>query len=114
MALRHREPRLVVPSSALALWFSLGGHYVEIAFLNGIRPRISSTRIAQSSARFAAWFAGGAGLYSLMAASARGLSIAFPRWGGWWIGGLAFIGLELFVHAVLALRRVPNFYAGDG
>jgi hypothetical protein len=30
----------------------------------------------------------------------------------WWLGGAAFIGLELLVHALSQLRRYPNFYNG--
>ena len=28
----------------------------------------------------------------------------------WWLGGLGFIALELVVHVILYLRRIPNFY----
>jgi len=32
----------------------------------------------------------------------------------WLYGGLLFIGLELVVHALMALRGVPNVYNGGG
>jgi hypothetical protein len=34
------------------------------------------------------------------------------RWPDWWLGGVAFIALELIVHAILYLRHKPNFYGG--
>ena len=38
-AAASRRLRLLLPASILALWFSLGGHYVEVFFLKGLRPR---------------------------------------------------------------------------
>ncbi|SRR6266540_587251 len=114
LAFRKRDAGLLAPFSALALWFSLGGHYVEAAFLNGIRPRLSSARLTQVSARLGAWFVGGSMLYVLMAATAHVLPVQPPHLVSCWFGGLFFIGLELFVHAVLAIRGLPNFYGGGG
>jgi hypothetical protein len=114
LAIRQRDLALVLPNSALALWFSLGGHYVEVAFLNGIRPRIASTWLAQRSARLAAWFTGGAMLYVLMATTARVLPVHAPPLKSWWMGGLILIGVEFVAHASLAFRGRPNFYDGKG
>src|SRR4051812_29695956 len=75
LAFRYRDPGLLMPMSALALWFSLGGHYVEVAFLNEIRPRISSAGPPQISARLGAWFVGGSLLYVLMATTAHLVAI---------------------------------------
>jgi len=36
------------------------------------------------------------------------------RWPAWWLGGLAFIGIELTVHLLLLLRGRPSFYNGRG
>jgi hypothetical protein len=114
LAFRSRDPRLWAPLSGLALWFSLGGHYVEVLFLNAMRPRLAGTRVAQVTARLAVWFAGGAMLYVAMAITARFLPVRPPSLGRWWLGGLFFIGLELIVHAILAVRSLPNFYDGRG
>src|SRR5437867_899741 len=67
LAFWKREARLFVPFSVVALWFSLGGHYVEVVFLNGLQSRIPSPRLIQVCARLATWFAGGAVLYVCMA-----------------------------------------------
>ena len=114
LAFPKHDLRLLLPLSALALWFSLGGHYVELAFLNGIRPRIPGARLTQLAARLTAWFAGGAVLYVFMAATAHVLPIEPPPVALWWLGGLLLIGVELLAHAALALRGVPNFYSGLG
>jgi hypothetical protein len=99
----------------LALWPSLGGHYVEIWFLSWLRPRLSPARGAQVAARIAVWFAGGTGLGVGMGLTAMALTgFRGPRWSVWWLGGLAFIGIELVVHLGPQLRGRPSFYNGRG
>ena len=113
-ALQRHRLRLLFPIAALALWFSLGGHYVELAFLNGLRARFSQGRLTQAGLRLLVWFAGGVVLYVLMAASARILPLDPPPLRMWWYGGLLLIGVELAVHGLLAVRGRPNFYSGRG
>jgi hypothetical protein len=113
-ALQGHSLRLLLPITALALWFSLGGHYVELAFLNGLRARLSKGRLTHVALRLVVWFAGGAVLYVLMAASAWILPLEAPPLRMWWYGGLLLIGVELAVHGLLAMRGKPNFYSGRG
>lgn len=113
LAVRRRDVALFLPVALLALWVALGGHYVERAFLDGARPRIASDRLTQAAARLAVWFVGGVVLYASMGAAARASSapsLHLP----WWGGGVAFVGVELVVHAVLAVRGLPNAYDGRG
>ena len=99
----------------LVLWFSLGGHFVELWFLNWLRPRLPDARGTQIAARLATWFAGGVLLAFGMALSARVLTDArSARQPSWWIGGVAFIGLELVVHLLLHLRGRSSIYNGRG
>jgi len=99
----------------LLCWPSFGGHFVEIWFLNWLRPRLSPARGVQVAARLAVWFVGGAGLAIGMRLTAIALTHFRPaRWPAWWIGGLAFIGIELVVHLALQLRGRPSFYNGRG
>jgi len=114
LAVQRHSLRLVLPIAALALWFSLGGHYVELAFLNGLRARISKGRLTQVALRLLVWFAGGVVLYVLMGASAHVLRLDAPPLRMWWYGGLLLIGVELAVHGLLAMRGRPNFYNGRG
>ena len=113
-ALQRHRLGLLLPIAALALWFSLGGHYVELAFLTGLRARFSQGRLPQAGLRLLVWFAGGVVLYVLMAASARILPLDPPPLRMWWYGGLLLIGVELAVHGLLAVRGRPNFYSGRG
>jgi hypothetical protein len=92
----------------LALWPSFGGHWIEILFLNWLRPRLSPSRRIQVAARLAVWFTGGIVLLFGMKLTA---SLRRPAW---WIGGIAFIAIELVAHATLQLRGRPSFYNGRG
>src|SRR5256885_11650784 len=71
-------------SILLMLWPSFGGHWVELWFLNWLRPRLADQRAAQVAARVATWFVGGvalgAGVWLTAAGPARPRP---PRPGGW-------------------------------
>jgi hypothetical protein len=102
-------------ATLLFLWFSFGGHWVELWYLNWLRPRLPSARNVQVAARVATWFVGGCGLVLGMALTERAFSEFRPaRWPHWWLGGFAFIGLELLAHLVLQVRGRSNFYNGRG
>jgi len=109
---QRRDFNSLLPTTVLALWFSLGGHYVELAFLNGVRARLPRRRLTQALARLLVWSCGGALLYSCMVATARVLPIHGPPLRLLWLGTVLFIGIELAVHAVLAILRLPNVYDG--
>jgi hypothetical protein len=100
---------------AMMLWPSLGGHWLELWFLNGLRPRLPDGRGPQAAARLAVWFLGGAGLALGMRLTAAALtgSQRMP-WPAWWVAGLAFVGIELGVHMGLHLRGRPSFFDGRG
>jgi hypothetical protein len=99
--------------SLLMLWPSFGGHWVEILFLNWLRPRIPAGRGVQIAARVLVWFIGGTGLAIFMVLTAMALpGFRTRHWHAWWIGGLGFIGIELVAHLVLQFRGRPNLYNG--
>lgn len=104
-------------ATCLVLWPAFGGHWVEMGFLNGLRPRLPASRAVQVAARIVTWFVGGAVLALGMGLTAIALRAGRPaHWPVGWIivGGLAFIGIELIAHLVLLLRSRPSFYNGLG
>jgi hypothetical protein len=111
----YQRQLAVVPSATLlALWFTLGGHFLEVLLRNQLRQRINGQAAIQALARVACWFAGGAVLYEGALwtwAILTGRSAAL--W-PWWKAGIAFVGIELVVHLVLRLRGQPSFYDGRG
>ena len=102
-------------SILLMLWPSFGGHWVELWFLNWLRPRLSSARSVQLAARVGVWFVGGTVLALGMGLTAVALAGFRPsQLPAWWVGGFAFIAIELVAQLSLQLRGRPSFYNGRG
>jgi hypothetical protein len=73
-------------ATLLVLWPSLGGHWVELWFLNWLRPRLSAARRVQVAARVGVWFVGGIGLaigMGLTAMAIGGFRLAQARLVAW-------------------------------
>jgi hypothetical protein len=99
----------------LFLWPSFGGHWVDVFFLNYLRPRLPPSRGVQVGARLLVWLIGGTLLIAGMVATAMAFPHAPPAWRQVLLfGGVAFIGIELLAHLVLQLRGRPSFYNGRG
>lgn len=115
IAWRYHNLQAWPVAAGCVLWFSFGGHWVELWFLNWLRPRLSRSRVLQAAARGAVWFVGGVAL---------GFGIAFTlqlsrltraaKPPPWWVAGVVFVAVELVAHMVLSLRRRPTFYSGNG
>ena len=63
LALSRRRLSSAGLFTILALWFTLGGHYIEVLFLNVVRGQLPKTRRTQVIARLAVWFVGGCVLF---------------------------------------------------
>ena len=102
-------------ATALMLWPSFGGHWLELWFLNWLRPRLSESRGMQVGARLAVWFVGGVGLWLGMRLTAMALAglHRMPRV-AWWAAGFAFIAIELVAQLALEVRGRPSFFNGRG
>jgi uncharacterized membrane protein YdcZ (DUF606 family) len=114
-AWRYRTLQVWPIAAVIMLWFSFGGHWVELWFLNQVRPRLSHARTTQIATRVVVWFVGGVvlGLGIVLTMRLFPLTRAL-RPPPWWMAGVVFIALELVVHLVLFARRRPNCYSGDG
>src|SRR2546423_12484314 len=67
-------------ATLLMLWPALGGHWVEVWFLNWLRPRLSGARAVQVAARIWVWVVGGIFLALGMGLTAMALSSRPARW----------------------------------
>ena len=113
IAARVQSQRASWPQwTVFALWFSFGGHWVELFFLNWFRPRLASARLSQITGRLFTWLIGGTVLMVGARITASSLSAHAMRLPPWWLGGPVFLGLELLVHALPQLRGQANFYNG--
>jgi hypothetical protein len=99
----------------LFLWPSFGGHWVDLFFLNWLRPRLSHQPAVQRIARIGVWFAGGALIALGMKLTVQAL-FARPQivWLTWIRGGAIFIAIELVAHGALTFRRRASFFNGLG
>ena len=101
--------------SLLMLWPAFGGHWIDLAFLNWLRPRLPASRLIQVVARIAVWFVGGmalalgARLTATLLLEHRSLA-----WLTWATAGTVFVAIELVAHGALQLRGRPSFYNGLG
>jgi len=100
------------PWTAFTLWFSFGGHWVEIFFLNWLRPRLRAERWVQIAGRLAIWLVGGTVLMIGARFTALALGIPALRVPPWTLGGPIFVVVELFVHTLSQIRGLPNFFNG--
>ncbi|MCW3061110.1 MAG: hypothetical protein JWQ02_2931 [Capsulimonas sp.] len=102
-------------AALLMLWPSFGGHWVELWFLNYLRPRLRVAHVVQAGVRFVVWFIAGVVLFLAVKLTSTALPGFQPqRWPAWWLGGLFFIGIELVAHLALQLRGRPSFYNSRG
>lgn len=110
---QHRLAAL--PRATLfALWFTLGGHFVELLIRNRLRHRIGGRAAVQAVVRVVCWFVGGSLLYAgALATRAILIGRGAVPW-PWWSGGALFVGVELLVHLFLYVRGAPSFYDGRG
>ncbi len=114
VGLRQRRVEVVPIVTVFALWFSLGGHFVELLIRNKLRNRISGTPLVQVVARVVLWFIGGSLLYACgLATRAIMTGRHFRAW-PWWIGGAGFVVLELGIHLYMRMRGLPSVYDGRG
>jgi hypothetical protein len=99
----------------LMLWPTFGGHWLELWYLDWLRPRLPTSDSTQRLARLGTWFIGGCLLGVGVALTARALDGSpFARWPAWWVGGVGFIVIELVAHGGLQARGQPSFYDARG
>ena len=115
VALTTRHPARWPALALVMLWPSLGGHWIDLLYLNVLRPRLPRDRSLHLLARVAVWFASGvilaAGVQLTVGIFADHASI---RWLTWATAGALFVAVELVAHAGLHLRGRPSFYNGLG
>lgn len=97
------------------LWFSFGGHYVELAYLRYLLPLLPAAWLPRFAVRLWVWYSGGALLWpcavltcSLLAAAPLPHLDDLARAAA--AGGLGFIGIELATHTVLYAIGWPSLW----
>jgi hypothetical protein len=97
------------------LWPTLGGHWLELGYLDWLQPRLPAAPTVRRLARIATWFVGGCAFGVAMALTLHALDpTRLRRWPGWGFAGAVFVAVELVVHAALAARGQRSFFNGRG
>lgn len=96
------------------LWFSFGGHWVEIVYLNYIRMSLPMIRWLETVVRLLVWFLGGGLLFIGMKTTTSLFGNPALESFNWWHGGLLFIIVELVVHTILSALKRNSFWNGRG
>jgi hypothetical protein len=97
----------------LALWFTLGGHFIELLFRNRLGSPLRGGPMYQV-ARLVFWFVGGCLLYGGVWLTAKAITGHAPAQFPWWGAGLGFAAAELLIHLRLREMGQPCFYDGRG
>jgi hypothetical protein len=100
--------------ATLLLWPTLGGHFVDVLYLDAVQPKLPPGNGTRVAVRIAFWFVGGVLLYSGLQFTANVLTKFRPQWPTWWVGGAAFVAIELVAHLAPLLRGRPSFYNSRG
>ena len=114
VGLYQRRLAFVPLVTLMALWFTLGGHFLELLFRNRLHPRIGTQPLLLASARLFVWFLGGIALYAGALVTRAVLTGARVVPWPWWSVGVLFVGVELLIHLLLRARGQPSFYDGRG
>ena len=110
---RHRLG-MVPFATLMALWFTLGGHFVELLFRNWLWRWVPGGSVGRVLARIALWFAAGV-IFAALASLTRDVLLQpGPSLIAWWIAGSGFVAVELLIHLGLRARGQPSFYDGRG
>jgi hypothetical protein len=97
----------------VVLWFTLGGHFIELFYLNWLRGRLPQSVAVRVVARLIVWFLGGVLLGAGSAFTATQLGGFVPsQIPPLWLAGMGFVAIELVVHLPMQLRGGPSFYNG--
>jgi hypothetical protein len=103
--------RLIAVNTLSILWISLGGHGVELLYLNAIRFFLPFNRALEAIVRLLVWHAGGLLLFFAMSVTQRAFQVP-PIPPFTFYDGFIFIGIELIAHLALLLRGKDSFWNG--
>jgi hypothetical protein len=89
-----------------------GGHWLELLFINDIKFMLPQNLLLFYLTRLIYWFLCAIPLFILADWIGNSLSHQGLRLGNWLTFGFFYIGIELFMHAIMHLRWKKSFYNG--
>jgi hypothetical protein len=89
-----------------------GGHWLELLFINYLKFVLPKNILLLYFIRIAYWFLCSVPLFYIANLISNLFSHKTGQLGNWWTFGFFYIGIQLFVHAVMHIRSRKSFYNG--
>lgn len=89
-----------------------GGHWLESLFINLIKFALPKNILLWCGVRIGYWFLCSVPLFFAMNLVMNLFRYQTGHLGRWWVFGIFYIGIELFMHAIMQLRFKKSFYNG--
>lgn len=99
-------------SWAMVFCIVFGGHWLELLFINYIKFVLPKNIIVLYLVRMAYWFLSSIPLFIVAGQVANLFSGETVHIGRWWAFGLIYIGIELFMYAMMQIKTKKSFYNG--
>jgi hypothetical protein len=88
------------------------GHWLELLFINYLKFALPKKLLLLYVVRIAYWFACAIPLFFIADFIYRLFTGALGGFANWWMFGLIYIGIELFMHAIMQANFKKSFYNG--
>lgn len=89
-----------------------GGHWLELLFINRIKFALPKSKLLLIVSRIVFWYLCSIPLFFCGNFIIDLFSQKTAHLGQLWIFGFCFIGIELFMHALMQIRNKKSFYNG--
>jgi len=89
-----------------------GGHYLELVFINYVKFALPKNILLLYFIRIGYWFLCAIPLFFIADFVYNLFSDKTGHLGHWWAFGFFYIGIELFMHAIMQIRLKKSFYNG--
>jgi hypothetical protein len=96
----------------MAFGIVFGGHWLELLFINYLKFALPKNMPVLYMSRIVYWFFCAIPLLFIVNLIGGLFTYTAGLPGQWWALGLGYIGIELFMHALMQVRYQKSFYNG--
>lgn len=89
-----------------------GGHWLELMFINRIKFALPENIFVGYGVRIAYWYLYSIPLFFVMNLVENLFAYHAGHLGSWAVFGFLYIGIQLFMHAIMQIRFKKSFYNG--
>lgn len=88
------------------------GHWLELLFINYLKFALPKNMPLLYTERIVYWFVCAIPLFFIAGFIYRSFTGGSGGFANWWMFGLIYIGIELFMHAIMQAKFKKSFYNG--